>query len=108
MENGVHQNGSIAVAEVGGNGHEIQAPTNITIKGALSLLMANTNAEENNKEVISLGIGDPTAYSCFRTTVAAQEAVVNSLRSYKFNGYSPTVGLPQTRKSPSFHSTCSF
>lgn len=90
MENGAYQNLD--------NGQEVEAPANITIKGTLSLLMANTNADDK-KRVISLGIGDPTAYSCFRTTVAAQEAVVDTLRSYKFNGYSPTVGLPQTRKA---------
>lgn len=84
----------------GRNGREIEAPKNITIKGILGLLMANIDAKKDNdegKRVISLGIGDPTAYSCFRTSSAAQEAVVDALRSAKFNGYSPTVGLPQTR-----------
>ncbi|KAG8386354.1 hypothetical protein BUALT_Bualt03G0140100 [Buddleja alternifolia] len=81
----------------GNGGEEIEAPNNITIKGMLGLLMANTEAE--GKKVISLGIGDPTAYSCFHTTSAAQEAVVDALRSTKFNGYSPTVGLPHTRKA---------
>ncbi|KAG8386356.1 hypothetical protein BUALT_Bualt03G0140300 [Buddleja alternifolia] len=81
-----------------GNGvKEIETPNNITIKGMLGLLMANTDAK--GKKVISLGIGDPTAYSCFQTTSAAQEAVVDALRSAKFNGYSPTVGLPHTRKA---------
>ncbi|KAK4484699.1 hypothetical protein RD792_007291 [Penstemon davidsonii] len=78
---------------------EIEAPNNVTIKGMLGLLMADTDANCDGKKVISLGIGDPTAYSCFYTTSAAQEAVVDSLRSAKFNGYSPTVGLPQTRKA---------
>ncbi|KAK6134644.1 hypothetical protein DH2020_031569 [Rehmannia glutinosa] len=77
-----------------GGGHEI-----ISIKGILGLLMANIDARDNGKKVISLGIGDPTAYSCFYTTSAAQEAVVDALRSTKFNGYSPNVGLPQTRKA---------
>ncbi|KAL0443558.1 UNVERIFIED_CONTAM: putative aminotransferase TAT2 [Sesamum latifolium] len=85
--------------EVEKNGvQEIEAPKNITIKGILGLLMANTDANGDAKKVISLGMGDPTAYSCFYTTSAAQEAVVDALRSAKFNGYSPTVGLPQTRK----------
>lgn len=81
-----------------GGGREIEAPNNITIKGIIGLLMASTDAKDDSKKVISLGIGDPTAYSCFYTTSAAQEAVVDALRSAKFNGYSPTVGLPQTRK----------
>ncbi|KAH6788606.1 Tyrosine transaminase family protein [Perilla frutescens var. frutescens] len=82
--------------ENNGGGREIEAPSNVTIKGILGLLMANT---DGCKQAISLGMGDPTAYSCFHTTSAAQEAVVHALHSSKFNGYSPTVGLPQTRKA---------
>lgn len=80
---------------------EIETPTNITIKGILGLLMENIEAIDggNNKKVISLGMGDPTAYSCFHSPAMAQQAVVDTLSSYKFNGYSPTVGLPQTRKA---------
>lgn len=77
---------------------EVDAPTTITIKGILGLLMSNTDAKENGKRVISLGIGDPTAYSCFHASNAAQEGVVEALRSAKFNGYAPTAGLPQTRE----------
>ncbi|XP_075473327.1 putative aminotransferase TAT2 [Primulina tabacum] len=76
---------------------EKESPPNITIKGILGLLMESIDSDD--KQVISLGIGDPTVHSCFRTTVAVQEAVVDALRSAKFNGYSPTVGLPQTRKA---------
>lgn len=79
------------------NGHsETETPTNITIKGILGLLMSNVNGNDE-RGVISLGMGDPTAFSCFRTTAVAEDALIHSLRSQKFNGYSPTVGLPQTR-----------
>lgn len=79
---------------------EVETPTNITIKGILGLLMANIEAcdGDDKKKVISLGMGDPTAYSCFHSPALAQQAVADTLSSYKFNGYSPTVGLPQTRK----------
>lgn len=78
---------------------EIETPNNITIKGILGLLMANTETTNlKNKKVISLGMGDPTAYSCFHSPDVAHDAVLQTLDSYKFNGYSPTVGLPQTRK----------
>ncbi|BBH01734.1 Tyrosine transaminase family protein [Prunus dulcis] len=70
----------------------------ITIKGILSLLLQNVD-ENDNKRLISLGMGDPTAYSCFHTTQVAQEAVVDAIQSDKFNGYAPTVGLPQTRRA---------
>ncbi|KAM3199994.1 putative aminotransferase TAT2 [Capsicum annuum] len=91
---------------------QVETPTNITIKGILGLLMDsidvgrvqnlltdNVDGGEKKREVISLGIGDPTAHSCFHTTAAAKEAVVESLLLNKFNGYAPTTGLPTTRKA---------
>lgn len=76
----------------------MQTPTNVTIKGILGILMSSLD-EKNKKSVISLGMGDPTTYSCFSTTDSVQDPVVQTLKSHKFNGYSPTVGLPQTRKA---------
>ncbi|KAL9236440.1 hypothetical protein vseg_011112 [Gypsophila vaccaria] len=68
----------------------------MTIKGIISIIMSQI--DENNKgNVISLGMGDPTTYTCFTTTIVAQHAVVHALSTSMFNGYSPTVGLPQTR-----------
>uniref|UniRef100_A0A2P2IWQ9 Aminotransferase family protein n=1 Tax=Rhizophora mucronata TaxID=61149 RepID=A0A2P2IWQ9_RHIMU len=78
--------------------HEMETSTTISIKGILSLLMQSTH-ETVGRSVISLGMGDPSAYSCFHTTPVAQEAVVDALQCDKFNGYSPTVGLPQTRRA---------
>lgn len=69
----------------------------LTIKGILSLLMSNVDNKEHQK-VISLAMGDPSAYTCFRTTHVAEQAVLDAVQSQKFNGYAPTVGLPQTRK----------
>ncbi|KAL4589052.1 hypothetical protein LXL04_001954 [Taraxacum kok-saghyz] len=77
---------------------KMQTPTNVTIKGILGILMASLD-EKNKKKVISLGMGDPTTYSCFTTTDLVQDSVIQTLESRKFNGYSPTVGLPQTRKA---------
>ncbi|CAH8360290.1 unnamed protein product [Eruca vesicaria subsp. sativa] len=76
----------------------------ITIKGILSLLMESISELEDKdgrcaKRVISLGMGDPTLYSCFRTTQVSLQAVSDSLLSNKFHGYAPTVGLPQTRRA---------
>jgi len=70
----------------------------ITIKGIIGLIMSHIEGGNGHKEVISLGMGDPTVYSCFSTTQMAQDAVGQSLSSGSFNGYAPTVGLPQTRK----------
>lgn len=78
--------------------HGVDTNSTITIKGILSLLMQNTD-DRDDKRVISLGMGDPSAYSCFHTTHVAPEAVVDALQSDKFNGYAPTSGLPQTRRA---------
>lgn len=91
MENGTHVNHQ-------GGGLVDTAAATITIKGILSLLLQSVDEEESKKRLISLGMGDPTAYSCFHTTHVAQEAVVDAIQSDKFNGYAPTVGLPQTRR----------
>ncbi|EOY13098.1 Tyrosine transaminase family protein [Theobroma cacao] len=85
--------------------HEMETASTITIKGILSLLMQNVD-EKNGKRLISLGIGDPTVYSCFHTTHVAGEAVAEALQSEKFNGYSPTVGLPQTRRAIAEYLSC--
>ena len=71
--------------------------TTITIKGLISLLMANID-EGNNKRLISLGMGDPSVHTCFHTSHVATESVVDAVESNKYNGYAPTSGLPQARK----------
>ncbi|KAJ0103560.1 hypothetical protein Patl1_04731 [Pistacia atlantica] len=78
--------------------HGVDTNSTITIKGILSLLMQNTD-DRDGKRVLSLGMGDPSAYSCFHTTHVAPEAVIDALQSDKFNGYAPTSGLPQTRRA---------
>ncbi|PON39015.1 LOW QUALITY PROTEIN: Tyrosine/nicotianamine aminotransferase [Parasponia andersonii] len=77
---------------------EADAPATITIKGILGLLMESID-ESEGKKVISLGMGDPTAYSCFHTPQVAQDSVLHALQSHNFNGYAPTAGLPQTRRA---------
>ncbi|KAI3702826.1 hypothetical protein L6452_28578 [Arctium lappa] len=71
---------------------------NLSIKGIIGMLMANVD-DEKKRRMIALGLGDPTVFSCFTTTCVAENAVVDALNSHKFNGYSPTVGLPQTRRA---------
>ncbi|MED6168391.1 hypothetical protein PIB30_011282 [Stylosanthes scabra] len=98
MENGGGNNGVVAAVN-----YESKATSTITIKGILSLLMQSiddekNDVENNKKRVISLGMGDPTLYSCFHTTTVCEEAVADTLLSHKFHGYAPTTGLPQTRQ----------
>ncbi|KAL2944415.1 putative aminotransferase TAT2 [Bienertia sinuspersici] len=78
------------------NNCEDKTQNMITIKGIIGLIMSQID-DDNQRAVISLGMGDPTAYSCFTTSHVAEEAVAHTLSSAKFNGYAPTQGLPQTR-----------
>ncbi|KAL5738163.1 hypothetical protein ACOSP7_030924 [Xanthoceras sorbifolium] len=88
---------------MGSNGrsmnHGVDTASTITIKGILSLLMQNVDEKDDEKRVISLGMGDPSAHSCFSTTHVAPHAVSVALQSSNFNGYAPTPGLPQTRRA---------
>ncbi|KAF7836688.1 putative aminotransferase TAT2 [Senna tora] len=86
--------------------HEAKTASTITIKGILNLLMESIDETHGLKRVLSLGMGDPSLYSCFHTTSVAQEAVVDTLQSQKFNGYAPTVGLLQTRRAIAEYLSC--
>ncbi|GAB2277984.1 hypothetical protein Dimus_012685 [Dionaea muscipula] len=77
---------------------QIDVRQSITIKGIIGLIMSYVD-EGDKRKLISLGMGDPTVYTCFTTTQVAQEAVSDTLSSNKFNGYAPTTGLPQTRRA---------
>ena len=77
--------------------HEFETPIKISLKGILAQLLENVDKNDKRK-VISLGLGDPTSHSCFQTTHVAEQAVAEAMQSKKFNGYSPGVGLLQTRK----------
>lgn len=77
--------------------NEVNTASTITIKGIISLLIANID-EGNDKRLIPLGMGDPSVYTCFQTSSVAIESVLHAVESNRFNGYAPTSGLPQTRK----------
>ncbi|KAF8043337.1 hypothetical protein BT93_A1622 [Corymbia citriodora subsp. variegata] len=74
------------------------AASDITVRGILYQLMANLDASDG-RAVVPLGHGDPSAFPSFRTTPAAEDAVVDALRSAKFNCYSPTVGILPARRA---------
>nr|XP_043612655.1 tyrosine aminotransferase-like isoform X2 [Erigeron canadensis] len=75
---------------------ELNMPADITIRGVLYMLLSKLN-QSDTRNVIPLGHGDPSAFPCFRTSQSAQDAIVGSLRSAKFNGYSPTAGILPAR-----------
>nr|XP_043612653.1 tyrosine aminotransferase-like isoform X2 [Erigeron canadensis] len=75
---------------------ELSKAADTTVRGVVYMLLAKLN-QSDPRNVIPLGHGDPSAFPCFRTSQSAQDAIVDSLRSAKYNGYSPTVGILPAR-----------
>uniref|UniRef100_A0A7N0ULS7 Aminotransferase class I/classII large domain-containing protein n=1 Tax=Kalanchoe fedtschenkoi TaxID=63787 RepID=A0A7N0ULS7_KALFE len=70
----------------------------ITVKGVLFKILANLN-KDDPRSLIPLGHGDPSHFPCFRTTPHADDAVIQSIKSAKFNCYCPTISLPIARRA---------
>ncbi|KAI3515473.1 hypothetical protein L1887_14369 [Cichorium endivia] len=77
---------------------ELHAAAEITIRGVLTMLRSKLN-QSDTRPVIPLGHGDPSAFPCFRTSPIAEDAIIDAVRSAKFNGYSSTVGIPPAREN---------
>lgn len=76
---------------------EVKSGKALTIRIALSLLFGNIDSNDE-RQVVPMGHGDPSPFNCFRTSVAAEDAVVDTLRSATFNGYAPFYGQPPARE----------
>ncbi|PIM97518.1 hypothetical protein CDL12_30011 [Handroanthus impetiginosus] len=79
-------------------GFNNQKESNVAIRDTLETLKRNLN-KNDERPLIHLGHGDPSAYPSFRTTPVAEEALVNSLRSAQFNGYAPAAGISEARRA---------
>lgn len=79
-----------------GGSEKVKESCTYSITRVVVEVMKNVIAGE---KIIHLGIGDPSSIPCFRTAIAAEDAIISALRSACFNGYSPTAGLPQARSS---------
>ncbi|XP_022748926.1 probable aminotransferase TAT2 [Durio zibethinus] len=77
---------------------ELKAASATTVRGVLNTLMEGLN-KEDSRPVIPLGHGDPSHFPSFRTATAAQDAIIDSLRSAKYNCYAPTVGVLPARRA---------
>ena len=69
-----------------------------TIKGVFYTLLKHLSDSGDDRPVISLGRGDPSASPCFRTTPVAEDAVVDALQSSEFNSYAPDFGILPARR----------
>ncbi|XP_050248358.1 tyrosine aminotransferase-like [Quercus robur] len=69
-----------------------------SIRGLLMKIWGSVN-KDDPRPLLPLGHGDPSPFPCFRTTPIAEDAVVDALRSAKFNSYPPTSGLQPARSA---------
>ncbi|KAI3986748.1 hypothetical protein MKX01_014286 [Papaver californicum] len=77
---------------------KLKAGTDISIGGALDILRSNLNVKDE-RPTIPLGHGDPSPFSCFRTTHVADDALNNAVKSAKYNSYAPVGGILPARRS---------
>ncbi|KAH7533393.1 tyrosine aminotransferase isoform X1 [Ziziphus jujuba] len=70
----------------------------ISVRGVLNLLMLNIDPH-HHRPTIMLGSADPTDFPSYRITSSAVDAVVDSVRSFCFNSYPPTVGIHSARSA---------
>nr|XP_043622750.1 nicotianamine aminotransferase 1-like [Erigeron canadensis] len=78
---------------------ELHAAAAFTIRNILEAIMGNIDESRTGKTMIHLGHGDPSVYPCFRTTTIVQDALIESIRSAKFNCYPDGVGIDVARRA---------
>ncbi|GAB4859579.1 Nicotianamine aminotransferase 1 [Ancistrocladus abbreviatus] len=91
------ENGGLNQWRFKGN-QELNTASEFSVRGVLDMVRQNLNPDDQ-RPVIALGHGDPSAFPCFRTTPIAEDAIVDAVRSAKFNCYAPAVGVVSARKS---------
>ncbi|XP_042507322.1 nicotianamine aminotransferase 1-like isoform X2 [Macadamia integrifolia] len=77
---------------------DLTSASDITIKGMLKKLNEAIDSTDP-RPTIRLGCGDPSVYPSFRTTPVAEDAIVDAVRSAKFNCYAPTDGILPARRA---------
>ncbi|GFY99031.1 hypothetical protein Acr_13g0004320 [Actinidia rufa] len=70
-------NGSSAKWDTFQGKEERNAASGITVRSVLDEIMENLNPSDQ-RVVVPLGHGDPSAFPCFRTTAVAEDAIVHS------------------------------
>lgn len=81
----------------GFNNGDLKEKSLFSIRSVLERIMENLN-EEDERVLIHLGRGDPSSVPCFRTSPVVEDAIYGAVRSAKFNGYAPAVGIYSARR----------
>jgi tyrosine aminotransferase len=79
-------------------GNELLDETAATsIRGYLNMLYDHLD-KDDQRPVVPLSHGDPSAFACFRTSPEAVDAIVHAVQSAEFNSYAPTIGILPARR----------
>ncbi|PON60744.1 Pyridoxal phosphate-dependent transferase [Parasponia andersonii] len=70
------------------------------IRDIVHNIQANISANDQ-RSTIQLSLGDPSLFQSFQTSPVVEEALVQAIRSSKFNCYGPSLGLLPARRSHS-------
>lgn len=73
----------------------------------IRMIVENMEIRPNpDKPLIALSIGDPTTFGNMNACEEITEAVVDAVRSQKYNGYAPSAGFQEAREAVAAH--CSY
>jgi tyrosine aminotransferase len=75
---------------------KVSLRTRNPIRQIVDNLKVNPNP---SKTFISLALGDPTTFGNLKIHESSVNAIVDKLKSYKANGYGPSVGLVPAREA---------
>ncbi|KAJ0052418.1 hypothetical protein Pint_02312 [Pistacia integerrima] len=70
----------------------------ITLRAALTSLTENID-QNDSRPTIPLGHGDPSVFPSFRTANVVEDAIIDAVRSTKFNCYGPFFGILPARRA---------
>ncbi|XP_054813160.1 tyrosine aminotransferase-like isoform X3 [Prosopis cineraria] len=77
---------------------ELIAASSLSVRNTVITL--ESLSKEDKRPTIPLGHGDPTAFPGFQTTVAAEDAIVDAVRSAKYSSYCKSLqGLLPARRA---------
>ncbi|KMZ70968.1 hypothetical protein ZOSMA_18G00630 [Zostera marina] len=72
------------------------AEQKISIRGLVGKLLSSPNPD---KEILSLGVGDASAFAAFREGRDVSRCIMESVNSGTFHGYPPAHGFPFVRRA---------
>lgn len=77
---------------------EVHEAASKTLRGVVTKLMGSVNPDDP-RTILPLAHGDPAVFPVFRTSLDAENAIVDALRTGEYNCYSPGDGVEEARRA---------